>query len=164
MACRKTIYNTFIFSRLNYGCEVFVNTTRKYIQLLTVTQNKLLRILQFKPIRTPLKHLYREFNTLKLKEQNYFNICCIAHKFIHSPKLLPEAINNLFCRNEQIHDHDTRSKKDLHPTKVKTKLYGEKTISFQGPTFWNKLPKHLKETNSISLFKTKLKKYILDNY
>ena len=85
MACRKTMYNAFIFSRLNYGCESFVNTTRKYIQPLTVTQNKLLRILRFKPIRKPLKHLYREFNALKLKEQNYFNICCIAHKFIHSP-------------------------------------------------------------------------------
>ena len=135
MASRKTIYNAFIFSRLNYGCEIFVNTTRKYIQPLTVTQNKLLRILQFKPIRTPLKHLYSEFNTLKLKEQNYFNICCMAHKFIHSPKLLPEAINNLFCRNEQIDDHDTRSKKDLHPTNVKTKLYDEKRFLFKDQHF-----------------------------
>ena len=121
MACRKTVYNAFIFSRLNYGSEIYVNTTKKYIQPLMVTQNKLLRILQFKHITTPLRDIYGEFSTLKLKDLHYFNICCIAHKFIHSPTLLPEAINDIFCRNDQIHDHDTRYKKDLHPAKNKNK-------------------------------------------
>ena len=77
-----------------------------------VTQNKLLRILQFKHITKPLRDIYGEFSTLKLKDLHYFNFCCIAHKFIHSPTLLPEtiaeAINDLFCQNDQIHDHDTR--------------------------------------------------------
>ena len=77
--------------------------------------------------------------------------------------LVPEAINDIFCRNDQIHDYGTRYKKDLHPVKIKTKLYGEKTISYQGPTLWNKLPKHLKET-SAPIFKSKLRKYILENY
>ena len=44
------------------------------------------------------------------------------------------------------------------------KLYGEKTIFYQGPTLWNKLPKHLKETTSASIFKSKLRKYIIENY
>ena len=86
-----------------------------------VTQNKLLRLLQFKHIRTLLRNLYRQFNTLKLKDLHYFNICCIVQKFIHLPNLLPEAINYIFCRNDQIHDHDTRNKKYLHPVKIKTK-------------------------------------------
>ena len=103
-----------------------INTINKYIQPLVVTQNKLLRILQFKQITTPLRNVYRKFSTLKLKDLHYYNICCIAHKLIHSPTLLPEAINDIFCRNDQIHDHDTRYKKDLHPVKIKTKLYGEK--------------------------------------
>ena len=58
----------------------------------------------------------------------------------------------------------TLDRKDLHPAKIKTKLYGEKTISSQGTTFWNKLPGHLKETTSASIFKAKLKKCILDSY
>ena len=164
MVCQKTVYNAFIFSRLNYGSEIYVNTTKKYIQPVMVTQNKLLRILQFKHITMPLRYIYGELSTLKLKGLHYFNICCIAHKFIHSPTLLPEAINDSFSRNDQIHDHNTSYKKDLHPAKIKTKLYGEKTISFQGTTFWNKLPRYLKETTSASIFKVKLKKCILDSY
>ena len=63
ITCRKIVYNAFIFSRLNYGSEIYINTTKKYINPLIATQNKLLRILQFKDIRTPLKDLYREFNS-----------------------------------------------------------------------------------------------------
>ena len=115
-----------MFSRLNYGSEIYLNTTKKYTNPLTVTQNKLLRILQFKTIRKPLKDIYREFNTLKLKDLHHCNICCIGHKLIHNPDLLREAINELFCRNEQIHNYNTRQKKDLHPVKIKTKIYSEK--------------------------------------
>ena len=46
--CRHTVYNAFISSRLNYGSEIYTNTTRKFIQPLIVTQNKILRILQFR--------------------------------------------------------------------------------------------------------------------
>ena len=66
--CRKTVYIAFIFSRLNYGSEIYINTIKKCIQPLVVTQNMLLRILQFNQITTPLRNIYREFNTLKLKD------------------------------------------------------------------------------------------------
>ena len=58
MECRRTVYNAFIFFTLNYGSEIYVNTKKKYIQPLMVTQNKLLRILQFKTITRPLRDIY----------------------------------------------------------------------------------------------------------
>ena len=164
LTCRHAVYNAFISSRLNYGSEIYVNTTKKFIQPLIITQNKILRILQFKNIKTPINSLYREFGVLKLRDLHDFNICCTVHKFIHFPHLLPDAVNTIFCRNEQIHHYDTRNKKDLHPIKIKTKLYGEKTISFQGIHCWNKLPSNIKEINSVNLFKKKLKQHMLSNY
>ena len=109
---RHTVYNAFISSRLNYGSEIYINTIRKFIQPLIVTQNKILRILQLKNIRTPLNTPYREFSVLKLKDLHHFNIRCIVHKSILSPHLLPVAINEIFYLNEQIHDYNTRNKKD----------------------------------------------------
>ena len=164
ITCRKTVYNAFISPGLNYGSEIYLNQTKKYIEPLTVKQNKLLKILQFKNIRTPLKDLYREFNTLKLKDLHHYNICCIVHKFIHTPDLLSEATNELFCRNEQIHNYNTRQRKDLHPVKIKTKLYSQKTISFQGTTLWNNLSNHIKEILSLRVFKPKLKQHLQDKY
>ena len=135
-----------------------------HIQPLAVTQNKLLRILQFKARKTPLKSLCTAFDVIKLKDLHYLNICCIVHKFIYSPCLLPEAINDIFRKNKQVHQYDTRQKNDLHPVKINTRLYGEKTISFQGRDYWNKLPSSLKKVTSAAVFKRKLKHHILDNY
>ena len=108
--------------------------------------------------------LYQEFGVLKLRDLHDFNICCIVHKFIHFPHLLPEGINNIFFRNDQIHHYDTRHKKDLHPIKTKTTLYGEQTVSFQGRNCRNKLPSDIKEIKSINLFKKKLKQHMINNY
>ena len=92
------------------------------------------------------------------------NICCIVHKFIHEPCFLPEAINDIFRKNKQVHQYNTKQKNDLHLVKIDTKLYGEKTTCFQGRDYWNKLPNNLKEVTSVGLFKRKLKQHILDNY
>ena len=56
-----------------------------------------------------------------------------------------------------------RHKKDLHPIKTKTKLYGEKTVSFQGRNCWNKLPSDIEEIKSMNLFKKKLKQHNNNN-
>ena len=122
----------------------------KFIQipqrsLSIVTQNKLLQILQFRNIKTSINNFYREFVVLKLTDMHDFNICCIAHKFMYLRHLLPEAINDICCRNEQIHHYNTRNKKDLHPLKIITRLHREKTISFQGRNCWKKLPSDMKE-------------------
>ena len=48
VSCGKIVYNAFISSRLNYGSEIYVRTSKRHIEPLTVTQKELLRILQFK--------------------------------------------------------------------------------------------------------------------
>ena len=134
VSCRHTVYNAFISSRLNYGSEIYTNTTKNFIQPLIVNQNKILRILQFRNIKTPINNLYREFGVVKLADMHDFNICCIVHKFMYLRRLLSEAINDIFCRNEQIHHYNTRNKKDLHPVKIKTKLSDEKRFHFKKGT------------------------------
>ena len=38
------------------------------------------------------------------------------------------------------------------------------SVSFQGPTYYNSIENDIKESNSLHLFKTKLKKNIYMNY
>ena len=38
LPCRKIVYNAFIASRLNYGSEIYVRTSKRQIQPLAVTQ------------------------------------------------------------------------------------------------------------------------------
>ena len=110
VSCRKIVYDAFIAFRLNYGSEIYVRTSKRHIHPLAITQNKLSRILQIKARKTALKSLYTAFDAIKLKDLHYLNICCIVHKFIHSPCLLPKAINDIFRKNKQVHQYDTRQK------------------------------------------------------
>ena len=51
--CRIILYNAFVFSRLNYGIELYANlNSSSHLHSLMVTQNKILKILQFKKHRS----------------------------------------------------------------------------------------------------------------
>ena len=76
------------------------------------------------------KQTTQGFGILKLKDLHNFIICCTVHKFIHFPNMLPDAISEMFCTNAQVRNYDTRSKGDIQPLKIKTKLYGEEAISY----------------------------------
>ena len=60
--CGDTLYNSFVFSRLNYGIEVYVNTENKFLTPLKTSQNKVLRTLQFKQRKSPVNDLKSEVN------------------------------------------------------------------------------------------------------
>ena len=46
-------------------------------------------------------------------------------------------------------------------TELKTrKLYGERAFAFSGPYLWNKLPPHVRESESVAIFKTNLKTHL----
>ena len=85
LSCRRTVHNVFISSRLNYGSDIYTNTTKNFTQPPIVTQNKIPLILQFRNIKTTINNIYREFGVLKLTDMHDFNICCIVHKFMLSP-------------------------------------------------------------------------------
>lgn len=45
----------------------------------------------------------------------------------------------------------------------RTKKFGTINIKFEGARIYNKIPKHVKESNTMSIFKTNLKTYIVNN-
>ena len=125
---------------------------------------KIIKILQFKNIRTSINTLYPEFGVLKLKDLYHFTFRRIVHKFIHFPHLTLVAINEIFCLNEQIHDYNTSNKKDLHPIKIETKLYGEKLFHLKDEFAETTCPVTSRKQIYLTFFKKKLKQYVLSNY
>ena len=162
--CRLALYNSFIFSRLNYGIELYLNTNKSYYKNLITSQNRLLKILQFKPFKSNVNNLYLEFDVLKVEDLHYYNICCLVHKFIHHSDSLPLSISNIFVQHTSFHSYNTRYKHDLHATHINTKSYGSKTMSYKGRQYWNHLPPELKNQEKTKPFKSELKKRCLQKY
>ena len=94
--CLRTIYFAMIHSHLNYGVAIYGNTTNSQLEPLLKINNKILRILQSKPLKTPVEQLYNNYNTLQITELRDYNIICLVHKFIHNLQYLPEIISQLF--------------------------------------------------------------------
>ena len=70
--CRLELCDAFIFSRLNYGIEIYLKTTNGYTKKLSFTQNKLLKIFQFKQFRSNINKLYTDFEVLKAHDLHEF--------------------------------------------------------------------------------------------
>ena len=86
------------------------------------------------------------------------------HKLYYRPHVVTETIKNIFIQHENIHQYNTRHKRDYHAVPINTATYGKRTVACKGRNLWNQLPKDLKETDDTLLFKTKLKDQFLKMY
>jgi len=55
-------------SHILHGIEIYGNASNVHLKKLTTLNNKLLRILQNKPNKLPVKDLYLNFDTLAIPE------------------------------------------------------------------------------------------------
>ena len=108
----KDIYYTFVYPHLLNGIELYGNTKASCLDKLIKLNNKLLRILQSKPLSTPTRELYKTYNTLQLLKQQ---LLLFVHKNVNHPEKLPEIFvaDKFFICNEEIHDYNTRNKSNI---------------------------------------------------
>ena len=67
---------------------------------------------------------------------------------------------NKFTRRSEVHDRNTRYKKDLKLPRCRFKT-GQRSFANRGPTCWNRLPKDLKEVVNTGTFKKRLVNMLL---
>ena len=158
----KMIYFAFIHSHLLYGIEVYANTTPNHLSKLTVLNNKLLRILQYKPIRTHSYELYQTYFTLPVQLLHKYQILIFMHNYMYYRTKLPVVFSAYFEENKLIHQHNTRHKDDFHINVVASE-FGKRAITYKGSTLWNNLPSYIKDTLSSRSFKLALKNYLLQS-
>jgi tRNA G37 N-methylase Trm5 len=71
--------------------------------------------------------------------------------------MAPSFLSNMFQKTNEVHEHQTRqAKPDFLPSKPKTN-YLKKTFRYRGAVAWNNLPSEIKNSESVNIFKAKLK-------
>jgi hypothetical protein len=159
-AVLKIIYFTFVYSHILYGVEVYANTHMSYLDKLIKLNNKILRILQNKPLLTPVRELYASHNTLPINDLHSMQILILVHKFLYHQDKLPEAFRNYFVINTGIHCYNTRIKEDIHVACSKLSI-GHKCLKAKAGSLWNALPSYLKNNMSTGVFKYKICNYLM---
>lgn len=150
------LYFSFIYPHLLYGIEIYANCSHTTLQSLHVLNNRILRVLLNKPVRSPVNELYINFDTLPLHLLFEKQVLIFVHKCLFNNQVLPEIFHNYFNRRYMIHEHNTRKKSNLNIPIVSTNI-GQRRMTCIGAKLWNNLPEDLKICSYINMFKKSIK-------
>ena len=152
----ETIYLTFIRPLLEYGDVIWDNCTQYEKNELDKIQNEAARITTGTTKLVSLDNLYKEvgWQTLHRRRQDH-KITLFYKMFnqltpVYLSSLIPQQVN-------AISHHNLRNSNDIHTIRSNTSLYHN---SFLPSTLrqWNSLPVEVRQLNTLSSFKTFLKK------
>merc|ERR1712002_622397 len=101
---------------------------------------------------------FNKLGWLKIKQIYEYEVCCFVFKITR--KYLPEWIYNFVTVNS-VTGLATRHANDLVCRRAHTDM-GLREINIRGPMLWNGLPTAIRTTNSLTSFKTNLKRNLLD--
>ena len=153
------LINAFVFSKLFYCSTVWSNTSKENVgKLLQSVQNYACRIVgglrKFDHISGALKSL----KWLKwLKDKLLFNDLVMVRKCLNN--FTPSYLR--FQRRSIIHLRNTMQKNDLELLKCRLKT-GQRSFAYSGAKLFNDLPRNIRETNDLNLFKKRIFKHILN--
>ena len=156
----KSIYYALIYPQIFYVYVIWANAYQSHLDRLYKLQKKIVRIMTFKEYNHSSIPLFDELKMLNVYQINYYTIVILTNQFKNNQ--LPNSLKSIFKTNEDVHNYNTRSTKNLHKPLIKTNLR-KLSISYKGIDTYNNLPSDLKRIQCQSSFKRKLKKIIFTN-
>ncbi|XP_072050376.1 uncharacterized protein [Amphiura filiformis] len=156
-ACKLAV-QSLIFSRIDYGNALLYGANEGDLTRLQRLQNRAARLIMLVGRDHPSAPLLRLLHWLPVRERIKFKLLVYVFKCIHSqsPSYLQELIS------VKTSAYATRSSKDktlLSQPKTKTRT-GDHSFESCAPRLWNTLPRDIRETGTLQLFKANLKTYL----
>ena len=152
---KKNIYFACIHSHISYAGILLGTAPPSCTKQIATIQKKAIRILANASYNDPENDSYRAMHILKTEDIFKSQACIYGWKFIH--KKLPKAIDQFMepCNERALH--------------IKHNRFTSTTIKKLSPidfitSEWNKLPRHIKDSGSINIFKKALCKHFIDRY
>ena len=157
---RRLLCNALIQPLFDYACTAwFPNLSEKLRLRLQATQNKCIRFcLQLDEMSRICVNEFLELNWLNVHDRYLQFTDSDIFKFYNNQ--CPDYFNEVFCPADDNGVATPSCNKKLKLPSRKSKL-GMQSLSYVGPSTWNKLPNNLKIAISINCFKHDIKKYFL---
>lgn len=149
----RTVYFANVHSHLKYGI-IFWGNSPESIHTFII-QKRILRTMTNTHKYESCKPLFKKLQILPLPCMYILEI------LIFTKKALLENKDSVTL-NAEVHNYDTRQKRNLHVPHRETSLFQKSTL-IEGITLYNKLPSEFKSLNSVHTFKNKLKAFLLNH-
>ena len=153
--------NSLVFSKLHYCSSVWSNTSASNIIKLQGVQNFAARIVsgtrKFDHVTPALKNLI----WIPVKSHLYLRDAILAFKSMTGQ--VPNYLSSNFISRGNISGRATRSSTQLNIPLFKTKS-GQRTFYYRTVALWNALKPHFKFSESVTIFKRKMKAFLLNQF
>ena len=144
--------------QLNYCSAVWIFCPRRSINHINKVQERALRI-TYNDQSTDFKSLLSNHNEITIHQRNFQGLMTEIYKVINH--IAPPITSSLFEIRENT--HNTRYFQVLSNKSRRTINYGLETICYRKPFLWANLPPDYKLTNSLNIFKRKIKNWKREN-
>ena len=157
LSCLTTLYYSYVYPLITYCIEVWGSCADQRVQSVFKLQKKAVRIINSSTYNEHTEPIFKILNILQLSKVYIFRITLFMFKCFH--KLVPDVVNDMFVRNEDIHDYNTRSKFKYHiPSANLTCL--RQSVRIKGIYWWNYYFDKLDRNCSFNAYKNSLRKYL----
>ena len=155
------LYYTFVYSGIAYGIEIYGMAKSSVIKPLQIMQNRILKVLTFKPRLYSINLLHTNLDVLKIPD--IYKLCLGTMLFMYT-KINYQVYLIIFLT----HLHEpcsirTRTNAFFRTTKHKNK-YGKLQQNNYCCKLWESFPLYVQNCSSVSSFKSHLKSSLSSHY
>ena len=147
--------NAFINSQFGYCPLVWMCHSRLANKQINKIHERALRIV-FNDNNSNFKDLLKKSNSVSIHHRNLQHIAIEIYEALNG--LFTTLMSELF--KIKVRKYDFRSGNTIVPNNPHTTKHGLNTISYLAPKIWEKVPYDIKSSESLNLFKNKIKSWI----
>ena len=164
------IYYSLIYSHLNYCIIPWGFASEKYLKPVFTLQKKVMRIMTHSFYLEHTNPIFHRLSILKLNDITKLKVGITAFKLINKKNPLNYQNNYLsnlvkLTATNEVHTYRTRSQSNnnFYIPFARTNL-GKSALQHQIPLIWNLIPSDIRNSPNISIFKSKYKHYLINQY
>ena len=123
-------------------------------------QKKLVRIISNSSFNAHTDPIFKDLNFLKFSHINKYMTGIFMFKIINN--IMPPIFQNIFTHVFNIHNYSTRQSTKLYIPRYRITRC-KFAIKYHGSILWNEIPPNIQMVQSLSMFKRKLKYYLIES-
>ncbi len=159
--CKLQLYYANMYSRVQYGIEIFGHASCNNVKKIQTVQNESLKTLFNLKWDTSTNELHHHLKVFKVCDVFKIRILEFVYKSIDN--ILPTVFTNYCQTVNEIHRHGTRNGMKLHVKQART-CSCKKTAQIQGAEIFNGLPKDITNCKTVKSFRKSLRRHIIYSY